>query len=290
MPICLRLLTHWIRLRRLACGLDGGQEQRDQDRDDRDDHQQFDQGEAAICRGTEGGGDIGRRPFRRDGREGPAQALPARGARQTVCERPARMLVAEASEQNSTGRSSGSRLVTDPGPPSRLAAVARMSGGLADHSGGPATDSHRLPYSPPSLAGGGTCRGRSLESFGESVSMAGMFESGRDYLGREGFELSGLGSDGCCQSRVAIKLAVVRCERQFLSRSSLLAEQLRAGLDPEPCIRPERLPLSFFEFSENVPSSPIMPTAGNPPCLGMNWTEPPVRGLPSASNTWPLTG
>ncbi len=49
---------------------------------------------------------------------------PARGTLQTVCERPARMLVAEASEQHSTGRSSGSRLVTDPGRPSRLAAVA----------------------------------------------------------------------------------------------------------------------------------------------------------------------
>ena len=60
-----------------------------------------------------------------------------------------------------------------PGPPSRLVAVARMSGGLADYSGGPATDSNRLPYSPPGLAGGGTCRARSLESFAESVSMAG---------------------------------------------------------------------------------------------------------------------
>ena len=33
---------------RLAGGLDGGQQQGDQDRDDRDHHQQFDQGESAT--------------------------------------------------------------------------------------------------------------------------------------------------------------------------------------------------------------------------------------------------
>jgi hypothetical protein len=46
-----------------------------------------------------------------------------------------------------------------PGQPSRLAAVAWRSGVLAGYSGGPAPDSHRLPYSPPrSASGGGTCR------------------------------------------------------------------------------------------------------------------------------------
>ena len=44
----------------LAGGLDGGQQQRDQDADDRDDHQQLDQGEAAalaIGRDSDHGGD-----------------------------------------------------------------------------------------------------------------------------------------------------------------------------------------------------------------------------------------
>ena len=36
---------------RLACGLDGRQKQCDQDRDDGDDHQEFDQGEGATLRG-----------------------------------------------------------------------------------------------------------------------------------------------------------------------------------------------------------------------------------------------
>jgi hypothetical protein len=67
--------------------------------------------------------------------------------------------------RNSTGRSSGSRLVSVPGPPSRpLGSGLVVSGGLADYSGGPATDSHRLPYSPPDRCrAGSTCRGSRLE-------------------------------------------------------------------------------------------------------------------------------
>jgi hypothetical protein len=42
------LLTHWARR------LHGGQEQRDQDGDDRDHHQQLDQGEPSVPRGTVG--------------------------------------------------------------------------------------------------------------------------------------------------------------------------------------------------------------------------------------------
>lgn len=84
---------------------------------------------------------------------------PARGPLQTVCERPARMLVAEASEQKLDGQVFW---LTAPGgsrTPSRLAAVAWLSGDLADYSGGPATDLHRLPYYPPPvLDGESTCR------------------------------------------------------------------------------------------------------------------------------------
>ena len=37
-------------------------------------------------------------------------------------------------------------------------AVASLFAGLADHSGGPATELHRFPYSPPLGEARGTCR------------------------------------------------------------------------------------------------------------------------------------
>ena len=59
------------------------------------------------------------------------------------------MPAAGASQQKLDGQVFWLKARDDPGRPSRLRAVACVPGDLADYSGGPATDLHRLPYSPP---------------------------------------------------------------------------------------------------------------------------------------------
>jgi hypothetical protein len=59
------------------------------------------------------------------------------------------MPAAGASQQKLDGQVFWLTARDDPERPSRLVAVARSLGDLADYSGGPATDLHRLPYSPP---------------------------------------------------------------------------------------------------------------------------------------------
>jgi hypothetical protein len=75
---------------------------------------------------------------------------PARGPLQTVCERPARMLVAEASEQKLDGQVFWLTARVSPRTAFPPRGSGLLPGDLADYSGGPATDSHRLPYSPRS--------------------------------------------------------------------------------------------------------------------------------------------
>ena len=76
---------------------------------------------------------------------------------QTDCEHACRMLEAEASKQNSAGRSSGLRLkrpwTTFPQAVlERTPTVALLwSRSLADYSSGPATDLHRFPFSSPAF-------------------------------------------------------------------------------------------------------------------------------------------
>ena len=52
MPICLRLLTHWMRRAASRAAWTAGSEQRDQHGDDRDDDQQLDQGKPAYGAGV----------------------------------------------------------------------------------------------------------------------------------------------------------------------------------------------------------------------------------------------
>ena len=89
-------------LGRFAGRLHRGQQQRDQDGDDRDHHQQLDQGEPR----SDGARIV--QTWAQTFPPGRARGFdfdpPARGPLQTVCERPARMLVAEASEQKLDGQ------------------------------------------------------------------------------------------------------------------------------------------------------------------------------------------
>ncbi len=76
------------------------------------------------------------------------------------------MLVAEASEQKLDGQVFW--LTALDGTPDRLPAYRQwhaLSGSLAEYSGGPTTDSHRLPYYPSDRCSRteGTCRERALD-------------------------------------------------------------------------------------------------------------------------------
>ena len=100
-------------------------------------------------------------------REGQLRPYPGASPPQTIREGAARMLVAEASEQiqdRQVFRLSahhGSRATF---PPAFCWQWSITPENLTDHGGGPATDSHRLPYSPGSTFASprkiepGTCR------------------------------------------------------------------------------------------------------------------------------------
>jgi hypothetical protein len=95
------------------------------------------------------------------------------------------MPAAGASQQNLDGQVFWLTARDDPGRPSRLVAVACVPRDLADYSGGPATDLHRLPYYPPSSGSpaGGTCRGESLEPAVRDMSrMAPEGEPGLEWM------------------------------------------------------------------------------------------------------------
>ena len=133
--------------RRLACGLDGGQEQGDQDADDRDDHQELDQREG---RAASAGGRCGRATARV--LSGAMELRPADRHRRRQC-------APRTCPPDALGRSIAwvtrravfwlaSRAV-----PGRLPTGFRpqwhdLSGDLLAYSGGPAPESHRLPAQP----------------------------------------------------------------------------------------------------------------------------------------------
>ncbi len=163
MPICLRLLAHWVRLAASRAAWTAGRSR----------------ASSTPMMAITTSSSISVKPRRRAGirwdtsadlSAGPGKRVPLRPPGTWPLSRrsarvPARMLLAEASEQRLDGQvfwlsaRNGPRTAFPP-----FGSGLGLSGGLADHSGGPATDFHRLPYYPPDrFRAGGTCRWHLLE-------------------------------------------------------------------------------------------------------------------------------
>ena len=89
---------------------------------------------------------------------------PALGPLQTVCERPARMLVAEASEQQLDGQVFWLTARSGPGRPSRLAAVARRPGAWPITAAAPRRIRTVFPILPLAREGRGNLSSRHIRA------------------------------------------------------------------------------------------------------------------------------